>query len=355
MRFPLSLTWSTVLHLFKNKLARNKRFPLVLMLEPLHACNLHCVGCGRIREYADSLNQRMSLDDCRDAARACPAPIVSICGGEPLIYPEIVELVDDILKQGKHIYLCTNGQILEEKLDSFVQLAKKNRRVRGHMYWNVHLDGLAATHDAIVGKPGAFDKAFAGMTAAKKAGFYVYTNTTLYKTVLKTALRPNTIDELVELCSILSTINVDGMMMAPGYGYEAVTSETVTGNEESFFLTRTETQQVFRQIREKLKQFRLTTTPIFMDFLCGERELPCAAWANPTRNVRGWKSPCYLITDKHAATYREFLEQTDWQKIGPGNDVRCEHCLMHCGFEPAAVLYGNRLRDLLRMAFWQFS
>lgn len=354
MRFPFSLTRSTALHLFKNKLCGNKLFPLVLMLEPLHACNLRCAGCGRIREYADSLGKRMTVTECLGSIQECPAPIVSICGGEPLIYADIIELVDKTLRRGKHLYLCTNGQILEEKLGDFISLARKNRRVKSRFYWNVHLDGMAPTHDAIVEKPGAFDKAFRGIVAAKEAGFYVYTNTTLY--------RQTGMEELEKLCENLTAAGVDGMMMAPGYGYEAVKNDddelrSVSADpaENSFFLTREETKQKFREIREKLQKYRLTATPIFMDFLCGDRELPCAAWANPTRNVKGWKGPCYLVTDKHFTTYGELLRETDWSAIGPGHDPRCEHCMMHCGFEPAAVLYGHHLRDLWRLAWWQMS
>ena len=358
MRFPFSLTVSMATYMLRKKLSGIRKdgtakFPLVLMLEPLHACNLKCSGCGRIREYADTLGQRLSVDECLHVVTECGAPIVSICGGEPLLYPEIVELTEKILRLGKHIYLCTNGILLEEKLGDFVQLAKRNRRVKNRFYWNVLLDGTAAVHDAIVEKPGTFNKAYQGIFAAKKAGFYVYTNTTLYKT--------SSVDDLVSLAEMLPinyatfarlpAYKIDGMMIAPGYGYDAVK------NGESFFLNRTEIHELFKEIRQRMKKYRLTATPLYMDFLCGERELPCAAWANPTYNVCGWKSPCYLMTDKHYETFQELMEQTDWSKIGHnnglGNDSRCQDCMMHCGFEPAAVLFGNRLRDLLRMALWQ--
>ncbi len=333
-----------------RKVRGTKYFPLVLMLEPLHACNLHCSGCGRVREYADTAHLRMSLDECLGAVEECGAPTVSICGGEPLIYPEIIDLVDRTLALGKHIYLCTNGQLLAEKIDRFTDLGKRNRHAYGRLFWNVHLDGMEATHDRIVEKPGAFAKAVDGIQKAKKAGFRVYTNTTLYK---------NTgVDELVELGDFLAKRRVDGLMIAPAYGYEAV-RETLpipeNGQSESFFLTRKETHARFREIRERMKGFRLTATPIFLDFLCGDLELPCAAWANPTRNVKGWKGPCYLVTDKHFATYRELIEQTDWNRIGPGKDPRCEHCLMHCGFEPAAVLCGGGIARMIRMAVWQMG
>jgi hopanoid biosynthesis associated radical SAM protein HpnH len=323
-----------------NRLAGRKFFPMVLMLEPLHACNLHCAGCGRIREYADTVNERMSLDECINAVKECASPTVSICGGEPLIYPEIVALTDYIIREGRHIYLCTNGQCLSERLPDFTAVAKRNKRFWKHLFWNVHLDGMSATHDAITGKTGSFDKAVEGIRDAKKLGYYVYTNTTLYS--------QTTVDELVELGKVLMELKVDGMMIAPAYGYEAV-------QDNSIFITREQTYAKFREIRSRMQGFRLTTTPTFMDFLCGERELTCAAWANPTRNIRGWKSPCYLLTDKHCATYKELIEATDWSRIGHNNDPRCEHCLMHCGFEPAAVLCANGVSDVFRLAKWQFG
>jgi len=359
MRFPFSLTRRMTQYIVWRKLFGPKYFPLVLMLEPLHACNLRCRGCGRIREYADTVSQRMSVVECLDSITECGAPIVSICGGEPLIYPEIVELVDRTLNLGKHIYLCTNGVLLADKLDDFARLSHKNRRTKGRLYWNVHLDGTENAHDAIVEKEGVFAKAVEGIAVAKDAGFYVYTNTTLY--------RQTSVDELVELCEHLQRLRVDGMMFAPAYGYESIVSQSKEPGTEwystqspelqsdSIFLTREETHTKFREVREKLNRFRMTATPIYLDFLCGERNLSCAAWANPTRNVKGWKGPCYLVTDRHFATYRELIAETDWSKIGPGNDERCEHCLMHCGFEPAAVLFGHRLRDLFRMTVWQLS
>ena len=327
-------------YMLRKKLGGIQKFPLVLMLEPLHACNLQCNGCGRIREYADTLGQRLSIEECLHAVRECDAPIVSLCGGEPLLYPEIVDLTDQILALGKHIYLCTNGILLEEKLGGFVQLAKKNRRTRSRFYWNVHLDGTADVHDSIVGKPGTFNKTLSGITAAKKAEFYVYTNTTLYKT--------GVVSDLVALAERLQSAKIDGMMIAPGYGYDAV-------QNDPFFLKRTEIHELFKEIRQEMKKYRITATPIYLDFLCGDRQLPCAAWANPTRNVRGWKSPCYLITDRHCETFQDFMLNTDWSRIGLGNDPRCQDCMMHCGYEPAAVLFGNRLRDLVRTALWQMN
>ena len=326
--------------MFRKTLFGPKKYPLVLMLEPLHACNLRCSGCGRIREYADTLHQRMTLDDCLSSAKECGAPIVSICGGEPLLYNDIVPLVDELLKQGRLIYLCTNGLLLEEKIGAFVELAKKNRYVKSRFYWNVHLDGLAKTHDAIVERPGTFDQALRGIQAAKQHGFYLYTNTTLYRNC--------DIDELHQFCETMRQNRVDGLMIAPGFGYESV------GNE-SFFLTRQETNDLFREIRKRFTKFRLTATPFYLDFLCGDIALRCAAWANPTRNVRGWRGPCYLLPDQHFTTFQELLDKTNWDALGFGNDVRCADCLMHCGYEPAAVLFRNNIFDLLRIGYWQLG
>jgi hopanoid biosynthesis associated radical SAM protein HpnH len=333
MRFPFSLTRSLTAYLVRQRLARRKQFPLVLMLEPLYACNLACSGCGRIREYADHVRERLTIEQCLAAVDECGAPVVSVCGGEPLIYPDIERLVAEITGRGRHVYLCTNGLHLEQKLAGF----RPSRR----LFLNVHLDGTEATHDHITGRPGVFATALRAIRAAKQAGFQVCTNTTVYR---ETEMR-----EVAALFEQLTTLGVDGLMISPGYEYEAVAAG------RALFLTRDEIHKKFRQARELFAPYRLTATPIYLELLRGERTLPCAAWANPTRNVLGWKGPCYLVTDGHYATYQELLEKTDWNRLGPGRDPRCEHCLVHCGFEPAAVLFNNGLRDMLKMALWQLG
>ncbi len=339
MRFPLSLTRSLTGYLFRKKLAGQKRFPLVLMLEPWHACNLACVGCGRIREYADTIDSKLSIDRCLAAVDECGAPIVSICGGEPLVYPAVGELVARILARRKHIYLCTNGLLLERKLHGFPPSDR--------LLINVHLDGMEATHDQLAGREGVFDAATAGIRAAKAAGLRVCTNTTIYK--------HTDVHEIAVLFEYLTQLGVDGLMISPAYGYSAVHQADADGAER-IFMTRQEVHQKFRQARPLLRRFKLTASPVYMDFLCGGRDLPCAAWANPTYNVRGWRGPCYLIADAHYEMYRELVEATDWDRLGPGGDPRCEHCLVHCGFEPAAVLAPDRrLRDIFRMAVWQMT
>ncbi|MGD9126014.1 MAG: adenosyl-hopene transferase HpnH [Planctomycetia bacterium] len=339
MRFPLSLTRSMTGYLMKKRLAGAKRFPMVLMLEPLHACNLHCSGCGRIREYAEYVKDQLTVEQCLAAIDECGAPIISVCGGEPLIYRDLTRLLESILSQQKHIYLCTNGLQLAEKVDSL----PRDKR----LFINVHLDGMEATHDLITGRSGSFARAVEGLRAAKEAGYFVYTNTTLY--------RETDMNEVVVLFDYLSELNIDGFMLSPAYGYEAVYDESAE-SAEAIYLTKAEIHERFREARPLLEKYRLTTSPVYLDFLCGERELDCAAWANPTYNICGWKGPCYLSTDAHYPTYAELIEKTDWDALGHGRDPRCENCLVHCGFEPAAVFAANRrLRDICRMAVWQFS
>ena len=326
-------------YLLKKRLAGERHFPLVLMLEPLAACNLACAGCGRIREYADSLQARLTLDQCLGAVDECGAPVASICGGEPLIYEGIEELVAKTVARRKHVYLCTNGLLLEKKLPGL--------RPSDRLFLNIHLDGMEATHDRAVERPGVFARAVAGIKAAKAAGFLVCTNTTVY--------RQTDMDEIVVLFGYLTELGVDGMMISPAYGYQAVEA-TNPENAARLFMTRQEVYAKFRQFRVKARRFKLVASPIYLELLCGDRQLPCAAWANPTRTVRGWKGPCYLITDGHYGAYRDLVGQTDWDRIGPGKEPRCEHCLVHCGFEPAAVLAANHgLRDALKMAVWQVT
>lgn len=339
MRFPLSLTSSMTTYLLRKKLSGESKFPLVLMLEPLHACNLSCAGCGRIREYADTVQHRLSIDQCMKAAAECGAPIVSVCGGEPLIYPDIEVLVESLLLERKHVYLCTNGTLLAKKIGKF--------RPSGRLFINVHLDGMEAAHDAMAGRDGVFASAVEGIAMAKDAGFYVCTNTTIY--------RDTDMHEIAVLFSYLRELGVDGFMISPAFGYTAVREENAD-EADRIFMTRDESHEKFRQAQKLLGSFRLTASPIYMEFLQGQRDLTCAAWANPTYNVRGWRGPCYLLGDAHYATYRELVEATDWSRLGRDGDSRCEHCLTHCGFEPAAVLTADKgIRDMFRMAVWQMT
>jgi hopanoid biosynthesis associated radical SAM protein HpnH len=339
MRFPLSLTTTMVGYMARKKLTGTRRFPLVLMLEPLHACNLTCTGCGRIREYSQTIKEKLSVEECLQSVDEAGAPIVSICGGEPMIYPEIGALVRGILRRRKHIYLCTNGMFIKKRLKEF--------RPTDRFFFNVHLDGLEATHDLAVERQGVFKAAVEGIRAAKKAGFLVCTNTTIYK--------ETDLAEIEQLFAFLTHLGVDGFMLAPGYGYAAV-KETNPDGAAEIFMTRDDIRAKFKEAEKLLYKYRMMSSPIYLEFLSGKRELTCTAWGNPTRNVRGWKGPCYLITDEHHETFDGLMNDTDWDRYGYGKDPRCEHCLMHCGYEPSAALGVNgRLGDSLKMLMWQLS
>lgn len=309
---------------------RHKRFPIVLMLEPLHACNLTCTGCGRIREYRATITEKLTLEQCLRAADECGAPVISICGGEPLLYPEIGQLVAGLLERKRYIYLCTNGLLIRKRLHEF--------RPHPRFFFNVHLDGMEQTHDRAVERPGVFREAIENIRVAKQAGFQVSTNTTIY--------RDTDIGELEELFEYLKPLGVDAHMVSPAYGYAAV-------NEREIFLTRDEIREKFQAMDRLARKYPLTTSPLYLDFLQGKRELPCTAWGNPTYNVLGWRSPCYLISDAHYQTFEELMTRTPWENYGPGRDLRCEHCMVHCGFEPSAALgIGATFRDALRLLRW---
>lgn len=332
MRFPLSLQISLTSYLLKNKLSSREKYPMVLMLEPTHACNLECSGCGRIQEYKDSLAESLSLEDCLLAVDESGAPVVSVTGGEPLIYSQIGELISGILQKKKHIYFCTNGLLLEKSLHKFKPSPQLN--------FNLSLDGMEKTHDAVSGKPGVFTQAIQAIKAAKKKGFRVCTNTSIFK--------ETDMDEIEELFSLLDSLKIDGILVAPAFGYEDVGKD--------IFLDRQAIHKKFRKIYELSSKYKLQSTPLYLKFCMGERDLKCTPWGNPTRNPQGWKSPCYLITDTHYPTYKDLMEKTPWEKYGVGNDPRCANCMMHCGFEPTVVQeVGKRLPDLWEMIVWNMK
>lgn len=336
MRFPIKQTITVARHIKENKGKNIQHFPLVLMLEPLHACNLKCEGCGRIREYASTLKEQVPLDKCLQAIDDCQAPVVSICGGEPLIYKDIVPLVEQTIAKGRVVYLCTNGTVLDWKLPAF----------KPHKMFNIniHIDGMEKTHDAIVRRPGTFRQVCENIKLAKKAGFTVCTNTTVYK--------ETSAEEIEDLFRHLQGLGVDGMLISPGFEYV----EFGKGEEGGFFMSAAETAEKFKVIRAFAKKYRVWSTPIFFDFLAGERDLKCTPWGNVTYNIAGWKAPCYLITDKHFDDYSDFLKDVDWERYQSKSDKRCANCMVHSGFEPTVALETSaHLKDMLRMAWWTLS
>ncbi|MGA3209863.1 MAG: adenosyl-hopene transferase HpnH [Terriglobales bacterium] len=330
MRHSFNKTFNLAKYVVKKKLSGDKHFPLVMMLEPLHACNLTCTGCGRIREYESTIREVIPVDECLKAVDDCGAPIVSICGGEPLIYKDIGPLVEGLLARGKYIYLCTNGMFIRKRLGDF----KPDHR----FFFNVHLDGMKRSHDLAVEKDGVFDAAIDGIRAAKEAGFQVTSNTTVY-----TETDMNEIEALYEF---LEPLGVDGHTLSPGYSYSAVQTKEI-------FLDRAMIREKFKEIKKLAKRFPLSDTPVYQEFLAGDRELRCTAWGMPTFNTKGWKGPCYLITDGHYDTFGEFAAKTQWDKYGPGRDPRCENCLVHSGYETnAATGTDARFGDTWKMLVW---
>jgi len=333
MRFPIGLSTTLAAYIVRKQLARQKFVPLVLMLEPLFACNLKCVTCGRIREYKDHASEMMSLDECVGAATECGAPVVSVCGGEPLIYPHIVPLIEALTSLGRYVYLCTNGVKLIEAVESL--------RPSKHLLINVHLDGPADVHDALVCKNGAFESAVNGIVVAAKKGFQVTVNTTV--------CRQTNMNQLDALMSVLGNLGVNCFMLSPAYSYESVDSR-------DYFMNRADIREKFRDIDHLAERHSLADSPIYLEYLKGERELKCTAWGNPTRNPVGWRSPCYLLADRHYHTYKELIANTDWRSYGVDNDPRCRDCMVHCGFEPtAALMIDKQPGDLWKMVKWQFG
>jgi len=333
MRFPLRLTATTTRYIASQRLRRVKKFPLVMMLEPLHACNLTCTGCGRIREYRSTITQKLTVEQCLLAADECGAPIVSICGGEPTIYPELPQLLRELRARDRHVYLCTHGMFIRKRLHEW--------KPSSSFFINVHLDGLERTHDLMVERQGVFREAIEGIKAAKAAGFLVCTNTTIYK--------QTDLTEIARLYDLLEKLGVDGYMVTPAYSYAAV-------QRKEIFMSRHEIQLKFRAATDLLSRYNMLTSPIYLEFLRGDRELTCTAWGNPTYNPRGWKGPCYLMTDTHHATFREFMENTPWERYGRGRDPRCEDCMVHVGYEPSAVLGANRqFGDSWKLLTWQLT
>lgn len=319
MPVPVSQMATVASYVLRQKLAGRKRYPLVLMLEPLYRCNLACAGCGKIQYPSNVLKHQLSVEECLRAVDECGAPMVSIPGGEPLLHPEIDRLVRELVARRKYIYLCTNALLLEEKLPLFTPSK--------YLSFSVHLDGLAPEHDHAVCREGTFEKAVSAIRAAVARGFRVTTNTTLFEGAdpERTAAF---FDEAMRL-------GVEGMMVSPGYQYEKAP-------DQEHFLGRERTVQLFRRIfaagGARAKRWRFNQSPLFLEFLLGERDYECTPWAMPSYGVFGWQKPCYLLQDGYATSYRALLDETAWAKFGHASgNPKCRDCMVHSGFEASAV------------------
>ena len=295
MSVPLSQMWTVATYVVRQKLAGRKRYPLVLMLEPLFRCNLACAGCGKIQYPAQILRKNLSVEKCLQAVDECGAPMVSIPGGEPLMYPEIDRLVDELVKRKKYVYLCTNAILLEEKLDLF--------RPSKYLSFSVHMDGLREEHDEAVCRDGVYDQAIAAIREALARGFRVTTNTTLFDGASPLRVR--------EFFDEMMRVGVEGMMVSPGYSYSKAP-------DQEHFLRRSRTHQLFADILSNPKRgWRFNQSPLFLRFLMGKHDYECTPWGNPTYNMFGWQRPCYLLQDGYAETFKELMETTPWERLRP--------------------------------------
>lgn len=315
MAVPVSQALRVATYVLGQKLRGNKRYPLVLMLEPLFRCNLECAGCGKIQYPEEVLAKRLTPEQCFRAVEECGAPMVSIPGGEPLIHPEIEEIVDGLITRKRYVYLCTNAILLKKKLDSLTPSK--------YLTISIHLDGLKKEHDEAVCREGVFELAVEAIEEAIGRGFRVTTNTTLYDGADPERVRA--------LFDYLAQMKVEGMTISPGYSYEKAP-------DQEHFLRREKTKQLFSRILFKPKRhWKFNQSPLFLQFLKGKIEYECTPWGNPTYNVFGWQRPCYLLGEGYAQTFRELMEQTDWGRYGTGRFEKCADCMVHCGYEASAV------------------
>jgi hopanoid biosynthesis associated radical SAM protein HpnH len=314
---PVLQTIAVGAYVVRQHLAGRKRYPLVLMLEPLFRCNLACAGCGKIDYPDEILNQRLSVAESLEAVDECGAPVVSIAGGEPLLHRELPQIVKGILARRKFVYLCTNALLMEKKLDQY--------QPSPYFVWSVHLDGDQEMHDRSVCQRGVYDRAVAAIRAAKQRGFRVNINCTLFNNV-----NP---EQVASFFDRVRGLGVDAITVSPGYAYERAP-------DQEHFLHRSKTKQLFRDILSRGRGGRnwsFSQSGLFLDFLAGNQEYRCTPWGNPTRTVFGWQRPCYLIGEGYAKTFRELMEDTDWDSYGTGNYEKCANCMVHSGYEATAV------------------
>jgi hopanoid biosynthesis associated radical SAM protein HpnH len=317
-------------YIVTQRLKGRKRYPLTLMLEPLFRCNLACSGCGKIQHPNEILRKNLSPEECFAAAEECGAPVVAIPGGEPLLHPQIAEIVAGLVERRKFVYLCTNGILLEKSLDKF--------KPSEYFSFSVHLDGLQEWHDKCVDREGVFEVAVKAIKAAKAKGFRVTTNTTIFDGA--------NVEETQKFFDFVGSLGVDGMMISPGYAYE-------WAPDQAHFLKREATKAMFREIlapyKAGNKKWNFNHNPLFIDFLTGERDYECTPWGMPSYSVLGWQKPCYLINEGYYQSYKELLEDTAWENYGRASgNPKCQDCMVHCGYEPTAAIDALQPTNMVR-------
>ncbi len=316
MAVPVSQMWTTASYVISQRLKGRKQYPFVLMLEPLLRCNLACAGCGKIQYPAHVLKKQLSPEECFRAVDECGAPMVSIPGGEPLMHPQIAEIVQGLVARKKYIYLCTNALLLKEKLHEFTPSK--------YLTFSVHMDGQREEHDFAVCREGTYEKAVEAIQLALQKGFRVTTNTTLFDGADPKSVR-QFFDDMMDL-------GVEGMMLSPGYTYDKAP-------DQEHFLSKKKTRELFRQIlSNRHDKWRFNLSPLFMEMLMGKRDYKCTPWGMPTYNIFGWQKPCYLLQDGYADTFEELLRETDWDRYGTeSGNPKCANCMVHSGYEASAV------------------
>lgn len=328
MGVPLIQQYRVGKYLLTQKLNKIKKYPLVLMLEPLFRCNLSCSGCGKIDYPKEILDKRLSYDECMQAIDECGAPIVSIAGGEPLIHKEMQQIVNGFIKRKKFVYLCTNAVLLKKHIDEYTPSP--------YLTFSIHLDGNKNRHDASVCLDGVFDKCISAIKLAQKKGFRVTINCTLFQ--------GETAKEVADFMDMMMELGVEGVTISPGYSYQHAANQDA-------FLKRRESKQLFRDLFKlgKNKKWRFNQSSLYLDFLAGNQTYECTPWGNPTRNTFGWQKPCYLLVDEgYTSTFKSLIEDTKWENYGTGKNQKCANCMVHCGYEPTAVndTFNNPLKAL---------
>ncbi len=318
MSIPFNQAARVGAYLVKQKLLGNKRYPLVLMLEPLFQCNLACSGCGKI-DYPDPiLQKRMSVAECMEAVDECPAPVVNLPGGEPLLHKEIGEIAAGIVARKKYLYICTNALLLKKKIHLFTPSPYLN--------FTIHLDGMKAEHDHSVSQIGVFDRCIEAIQLLKEKGFRVTINCTFFNNA--------DTDKVAEFFDYVMSLGVEGIVTSPGYAYERAPVQ-------DHFMSRQQTKQLFRDIfrkgKERGSKWMFNASPLFLNFLAGNESYACTPWGLPTRNIFGWQKPCYLLGEGYAKTFKELMADTNWDQYGVGNYEKCANCMVSSGFEPSAV------------------
>ncbi len=316
MAVPVSQVATVAKYALSNTIKGRKRYPLVMMLEPLFQCNLACSGCGKIQYGKEILDIRMPKEKAWAALEECGAPVVSIAGGEPLLHPEMPEMVEGFVQRKKYVYMCTNAQILLRKIDLF--------KPSKYLSLGIHLDGTREMHDRNVNREGAYDIAVRGIKEAVKRGFRVTTNTTIFNNA-----DPDTVRKFFD---DVMALGVEGMMISPGFPYDKAPNQDI-------FLERNKTIELFRKILgNPKKSWVFNHSPGFLAFLKGEQDYDCTPWGNPTYSILGWQKPCYLINDGYCETFAELMSEIDKYGLGKhGTRPECKDCMLHSGYEASAV------------------